>query len=85
VNSGTIWDRFVEKTRGQKSRATVPLRGDGGKGFSKIGQGKWFSGLKENGGIGTLRSGHVTGGLEWASGQFRIFQNLKRCASVSGG
>jgi hypothetical protein len=25
VNSGTIWDRFVEKPRGQKSRATVPL------------------------------------------------------------
>jgi hypothetical protein len=25
VNSGTRWDRFVEKTRGQKSRATVPL------------------------------------------------------------
>jgi hypothetical protein len=25
VNSGTIWGRFVEKTRGQKSRATVPL------------------------------------------------------------
>jgi hypothetical protein len=27
VNSGTIWGRFVEKTRGQKSRATVPLKG----------------------------------------------------------
>jgi hypothetical protein len=26
VNSGTIWGRFVEKTRGKKSRATVPLR-----------------------------------------------------------
>jgi hypothetical protein len=26
MNSGTIWVRFVEKTRGQKSRATVPLR-----------------------------------------------------------
>ncbi len=26
MNSGTIWGRFVEKTRGQKSRATVPLR-----------------------------------------------------------
>ncbi len=25
MNLGTIWDRFVEKTRGQKSRATVPL------------------------------------------------------------
>jgi hypothetical protein len=25
VNSGTIWGRFVEKTRGKKSRATVPL------------------------------------------------------------
>jgi hypothetical protein len=25
MNSGTIWVRFVEKTRGQKSRATVPL------------------------------------------------------------
>jgi hypothetical protein len=25
VNSGTIWGRFVEKTRGQKSCATVPL------------------------------------------------------------
>jgi hypothetical protein len=25
VNSGTIWGRFMEKTRGQKSRATVPL------------------------------------------------------------
>ncbi len=26
MSSGTIWGRFVEKTRGQKSRATVPLR-----------------------------------------------------------
>ncbi len=26
MNSGTIWGRFVEKTRGQKSRATVPLK-----------------------------------------------------------
>jgi hypothetical protein len=26
VNSGTIWGRFMEKTRGQKSRATVPLK-----------------------------------------------------------
>ncbi len=25
MNSGTIWGRFVEKTRGKKSRATVPL------------------------------------------------------------
>jgi hypothetical protein len=25
VNSGTIWGRFVEKTRGKKSRATVPI------------------------------------------------------------
>jgi hypothetical protein len=25
VNSGTIWGRFVKKTRGKKSRATVPL------------------------------------------------------------
>ncbi len=25
VNSGTIWGRFMEKTRGQKSRATLPL------------------------------------------------------------
>jgi hypothetical protein len=25
VNSGTIWVRFMEKTRGRKSRATVPL------------------------------------------------------------
>ncbi len=25
MNSGTIWVRFVEKTRGQKSRATGPL------------------------------------------------------------
>jgi hypothetical protein len=25
VNLGTIWGRFVEKTEGQKSRATVPL------------------------------------------------------------
>ncbi len=25
MNSGTIWGRFVEKTRGQKSPATVPL------------------------------------------------------------
>jgi hypothetical protein len=26
MNSGTIWGRFVEKPRGQKSRATVPLK-----------------------------------------------------------
>ncbi len=26
MNLGTIWGRFVEKTGGQKSRATVPLR-----------------------------------------------------------
>jgi hypothetical protein len=26
VNFGTIWGRFVEKTVGKKSRATVPLR-----------------------------------------------------------
>jgi hypothetical protein len=25
VNSGTLWGRFVEKTIGQKSHATVPL------------------------------------------------------------
>jgi hypothetical protein len=25
MNSGTIWGQFVEKTRGKKSRATVPL------------------------------------------------------------
>ncbi len=25
MNSGTIWGRFVEKPRGKKSRATVPL------------------------------------------------------------
>ncbi len=25
MNSGTIWGRLVEKTRGKKSRATVPL------------------------------------------------------------
>ncbi len=27
VNLGTIWGRYVEKTRAQKTRATVPLRG----------------------------------------------------------
>ncbi len=26
MNSGTIWGRFVEKSSGKKSRATVPLR-----------------------------------------------------------
>ncbi len=26
MNLGTIWGRFVEKTGGQKSRATVPLK-----------------------------------------------------------
>ncbi len=26
MNSGTIWGRFVEKPRGKKSRATVPLK-----------------------------------------------------------
>jgi hypothetical protein len=25
MNQGTIWDRLMEKTRGRKSRATVPL------------------------------------------------------------
>ncbi len=28
MNSGTIWGRLVEKPRGKKSRATVPLRQD---------------------------------------------------------
>ncbi len=26
MNQGPIWGRFMKKTRGQKSRATVPLR-----------------------------------------------------------
>jgi hypothetical protein len=30
MNQGPIWGRFMKKTRGQKSRATVPLR-DGGQ------------------------------------------------------
>jgi hypothetical protein len=25
MNEGPIWDRFMKQTRGQKSRATVPL------------------------------------------------------------
>ena len=29
MNSGTIWGRFVEKPRGKKSRATVPLSASG--------------------------------------------------------
>ncbi len=31
MNSGTIWGRFVEKPRGKKSRATVPLKAARGK------------------------------------------------------
>ncbi len=29
MNSGTIWGRFVERTRRRKSRATVPLNSGG--------------------------------------------------------
>ncbi len=34
MNSGTIWGRFVEKRRGKKSRATVPLSSSGLNGGS---------------------------------------------------